>query len=71
MSGTTTPLYSLGDLAALAGAPVHRIDYFIKTHQIEPVARCGRYRVFGADTLDTIRRHIGRAGTVGGDHVAL
>lgn len=42
-----TAMYTLGQIARELCAPEHRVLYAIKSRSIQPVARVGRFRVFG------------------------
>ena len=44
--------WTVGKIAAEAGAPVHCVEYFIKSRAVKPCGRAGAMRVFAeADAL--------------------
>ena len=47
-------LLSIGQIAAIAGVPPHRVLYYVKSRGIEPTARPGGYRVFDEDGVARI-----------------
>ncbi len=54
-------LLTLGQIADRARLPIHRIDYFLRSRGIKPVARAGQLRVFGQAALDRVLAELGSA----------
>ena len=38
------------------GISLHRVDYLVRSRNIQPIARAGHLRVFGEETNTTLRR---------------
>jgi len=46
---------TIGEIAHRLGWPVHRVDYFLRSRRIEPVARAGILRIFSDDVIERLR----------------
>ncbi|TWT35868.1 hypothetical protein KOR34_07640 [Posidoniimonas corsicana] len=47
--------YTVGDIAAELGEPVHRVQHVLKTRQIKPLRRAGNLRVFNEEAKERVR----------------
>ena len=54
----TLQVLTVGRIAQITGEPVHRIDYIVRTRNIQPRARAGRLRVFDSAGLAAIKREL-------------
>jgi hypothetical protein len=45
---------TVGAIARELGEPIHRVQYAIRTRDIEPEAMAGHIRVFAPDTIDRV-----------------
>lgn len=50
--GATEKLMTLGEIAKLAGVPVHRATFLARRY--EPIARAGRFRVYSAGDVESM-----------------
>jgi DNA-binding transcriptional MerR regulator len=48
-------LLTVGQIAQRAGVPIHRVEYFISSRKISPVARAGQLRIFAEDVVEQIQ----------------
>jgi DNA-binding transcriptional MerR regulator len=51
-------LLTVGELSRKLGTPVHRIEHFLRSRNIRPVARAGNSRVFSEADLVTLSKII-------------
>ena len=60
MTPATVPnLMTLGRVAETLDAPVHRIEYILRTRpHIHPAARAGRFRLFNGEAIAHIRHEL-------------
>jgi hypothetical protein len=57
---TVTHLPTVGVIAERLGQPVHRIEYVIRSRNIEPVGRAGNARVFSEADVEHIASELER-----------
>ena len=55
---TDKRLLTLGIVAERAGVPIHRVQYFVRSRNIQPTARAGNLRVFDPRVIDRVRREL-------------
>ncbi len=46
---------TVGVIAEKLNLPLHRVEYLVKSRNIQPVERAGNLRVFSPDVLDILR----------------
>lgn len=51
---------TVGEIARRLGEPLHRIEYVIRSRQIQPAARAGNARIFTDADVDHIRSELRR-----------
>lgn len=52
-------IFTIGEVAALLGAPVHRVTNIVNTRaHIKPADRIGNLRVYSRDTIALIRAEL-------------
>ena len=49
-----TQLLTVGEIAARLGQPIHRVQYAIKSREIQPAAMAGRLRIFDTNAMHLI-----------------
>jgi len=54
MSESTLPMPTVGEIARRLGEPVWRIEYLIRSRNIQPASRAGNARVFSEADVDLI-----------------
>ncbi len=52
------PLWTIGQIAAATGQPIHRIRYLIDRLELQPAMRAGTYRMFDAASVQELLRRI-------------
>lgn len=60
VAAASSGLYSAKQIAASLDAPQHRVDYVIRSRDIQPVYRSGHIFLYSADSMNAIRREIRR-----------
>lgn len=55
-----SPYFTIGAIAALVSAPLHRVRYVIESRDIEPTGRAGKARVFAKRDVERIRAELAR-----------
>lgn len=50
--------FTIGDLAEACKAPIHRIEYLVRSRKITPLMRAGRYRLYSPKVVDTLKREM-------------
>jgi DNA-binding transcriptional MerR regulator len=58
MSEKLSSALTVGEIARLTNEPIHRIEYLIRSRNIQPVQRAGNLRVFSADDLAILKKEI-------------
>lgn len=53
-------LYTAGEVARVLGVPLARLDYAIRSYQIEPTQRAGILRLYDSETIERIKRSLRR-----------
>ena len=53
--GSEPRLLTVGAIAERLGVPLHRVQYVLRTRDIQPAALAGIYRLYLTDALDRIR----------------
>lgn len=54
-------IFTIGEVAALLGAPVHRVTNIVNTRaHIKPADRIGNLRVYSRDAIALIRSELAR-----------
>lgn len=48
-------LLTLGKVAAEVGAPLHTVEYIVRSRGIKEAARAGRLRVFAPDVVEQVQ----------------
>ena len=48
-------LPTVGEIASRLGVPIHRVEYVVRSRDIEPAGRAGNARVFSEAAVDRIR----------------
>ena len=49
---------TLGVLASRLNIPVHRAEYLVRSRQIQPVSRAGRFRVFDKQAVKELQQEV-------------
>ena len=57
---TPTSLPTVGTIAERLGQPIHRVEYVIKSREIEPCGRAGNARVFTEADVERIASELSR-----------
>ena len=57
---TVTPMPTIGEIARRLAEPVHRVEYIIKSRDIQPVGRAGNARVFAETDVTYIGSELRR-----------
>lgn len=52
-------LNTVGRIATALGVPLHRVEYVIRSRNIQPAARAGSLRVFTRTDIARIERELG------------
>ena len=53
---------TVGEIARRLGCPIHKIEYLIRSRNIQPIQRAGNLRVFSEKDFRRIGSEIKRAG---------
>lgn len=59
MSGPSTILPTVGEIARRQGVPLHRVEYLIRARGIRPSGWAGNARVFSEEDVERIARELG------------
>jgi DNA-binding transcriptional MerR regulator len=51
---------TIGEIARRLGVAVHRVEYVVRTRNIQPVSRAGNLRVFSEPDIDFVGAEIRR-----------
>ena len=51
---------TVGEIARRLEVPVHRVEYVVRTRQIDPIGMAGNARVFGAEDVRRIAGELSR-----------
>lgn len=57
-------MYTIGQVAAMLGVPVHRVDYAVSSRRIDGHARAGRYRMFSSEQITAIAEALRETGAL-------
>lgn len=61
MSNTLPALLTVGELAKRLDVPIHRVEYLIRSRNLQPAQRAGNNRVFTESDLQYLAGIINRA----------
>lgn len=65
-----TRMPTVGEIARRSRAPIHRVEYVIRSRRIQPAGRAGNCRVFSEAAVDRIASELRRIDAErGGDNV--
>jgi hypothetical protein len=54
MANRTATAPTIGSIARQLSAPIHRVEYVIKSRHIQPVSRAGSLRIFDEDAVERV-----------------
>ena len=54
----TNSMFTVGAIAGRLNKPVHVIEHLLRTRNIPPAGRAGRYRVFNEDAVGRIAQEL-------------
>ena len=60
MSSPTTPVPTVGEIARRLGEALHRIEYVIRSRNIQPAGRAGHVRIFAESDVTFIADELRR-----------
>ena len=63
MMNTLPAALTIGEIARQLDAPLHKIEYIIKSRNIQPTQRAGNSRVFSQASVDYIVSELRRINT--------
>ena len=53
-------LPTVGEIAHRLGQPIHRIDYIIRTRELQPIGWAGNARIFADEDVALVARELRR-----------
>ena len=60
MAESILPLPTIGEISRRLNAPIHRVEYIVRTRNIQPAGWAGNARVFTEADVDHIRSELRR-----------
>ena len=61
-------LPTVGEIVRRTGAPIHRIEYIVRTRNIQPSGRAGHVRIFTEADVELIASELRRIDAEKGGH---
>jgi hypothetical protein len=62
MPAATKRFVTVGEIARQTGHDLHKIEYILRTREIEPLGKAGNARVYSADVVEWVADELRRIG---------